>query len=93
MSVTIQIPTPLRTYTGQAGEILVEAGTVGEALQALVAAHPGLGRHLYTDEGKLRSFVNVFVNDHNMRELGGEAAPVAAGDQLLIIPAIAGGRS
>ena len=93
MSITIQVPTPLRTYVGGQAEVAVTGGTVGEAMQSLVAAHPALARHLYDAQGALRTFVNIFINDKNMRELEGEKTSVAAGDTLLIIPAIAGGRS
>ena len=92
MSVTIQIPTPLRRFTGEQGEVQVEGATVGEALRDLVRRHPPLQRHLYTDDGKLRSFVNVFLNDEDVRHLEQEGTPVAEGDTLSIIPSIAGGR-
>ena len=92
MSVTIHIPTPLRGFAGGAGEIEVEAATVGEALQAMVGLYPALTRHLFTDSGALRSFVNVFVNEEDSRHLQGDTTPVKAGDTLLIIPSIAGGR-
>ncbi|HEX4953294.1 MAG TPA: ubiquitin-like small modifier protein 1 [Thermoanaerobaculia bacterium] len=92
MSVTIHIPTPLRSYAGGQAEVAVDAATVGDALRALAGQYPSLTRHLYTDAGVLRSFVNVFVNDTNARELAGEATAVAPGDSLMIIPAIAGGR-
>ncbi len=93
MSVTIHVPTPLRSYAGGQTEVEVEATTVGGALRALTGQYPSLSRHLYTEAGALRSFVNVFVNDTNARELSGEATAVAPGDSLMIIPAIAGGRS
>ncbi len=89
---TIHIPTPLRRFTGEQGEIAVEGATVEEALRDLVRRHPGLERHLYTDDGRLRSFVNVFVNDEDVRYLADrERSPVAAGDALSIVPSIAGG--
>ena len=91
MSVTVQIPTPLRRFTGDAGEVTVEGETVDRALAALVAAHPSLKRHLYDDDGALRSFVNVFVNDDNIRYGEAGATPLADGDTLSIIPSIAGG--
>lgn len=93
MSVTIQIPTPLRRFTGDLGDVVVEGATVGEAMQDLTRRHPALQRHLYTDEGALRSFVNLFLNDEDVRHLQKEATPVAAGDTLSIIPSIAGGAS
>jgi len=91
MSVTVQIPTPLRRFTNEQGEVEVEAGTVGEALRALTDRHPELARHLFTEDGTLRSFVNLFVNDEDARHLEGQATPVRDGDTLLIIPSIAGG--
>lgn len=91
MSVVIQIPTPLRGFAGGQGEVEVEGATVGEALSDLTRRHPELARHLYTDDGALRSFVNVFLNDEDSRHLEGLDTPVQAGDSLLIIPSIAGG--
>src|SRR5687768_11963789 len=90
---TIQIPTPLRRFTGDSGEIEVEGGTVEEALRDLVRRHPALERHLYADDGRLRSFVNVFKNDEDVRYLERERTPIAAGDTLSIVPSIAGGAS
>jgi molybdopterin converting factor small subunit len=89
----IQIPTPLRQYAGTQPAVDVKAGTIGEALTDLVAKHPDLRRHLYTEEGKLRAFVNVYLNDEDVRYLQKEATPVADGDNISIVPSIAGGRS
>ena len=91
MSVTIQIPTPLRRFTGEQGEVEVDGATVGDALSDLTQRFPTLRRHLYTDDGALRSFVNVFLNDEDVRHLQAQGTPLAAGDTLLIIPSIAGG--
>ena len=91
MSVTIQIPTPLRRFTSEQGEVQVDGSTVGEALSALTERFPALRRHLYTDDGTLRSFVNVFLNDEDVRHLNSNQTPVAQGDTLVIIPSIAGG--
>lgn len=91
MSVTIQIPTPLRRFTGEQGEVQVDGATVGEALSDLTRRHPALRRHLYTDDGTLRSFVNIFLNEEDVRHLQAQGTPVAAGDTLFIIPSIAGG--
>jgi adenylyltransferase/sulfurtransferase len=93
MSVTLHIPTPLRRFTADQAEVEVEAGTVGEALRALTSRHPTLQRHIYTDGGALRSFVNLFLNDEDVRHLQKEATPVKAGDTLSIIPSIAGGAT
>ena len=88
----IHIPTPLRTYTDQKGTVSVEAATVAQGLAALVAAHPAMQQHLFTPEGKLRSFVNVYLNEDDIRYLPAkEASPVTASDELTIIPSIAGG--
>lgn len=91
MSLTIQIPTPLRRFTGERGEVQVEGTTVGEALRRLIDQHGALQPHLYTEEGKLRSFVNLFLNDEDVRYLKQENTPVREGDTLSIIPSIAGG--
>lgn len=88
---TIHIPTPLRAFTGQAASVSVEGATVGEALAALTTAHPGLARHLRDDQGRLRSFVNVYLGDEDIRYLEKEATPVTAGATLSIVPSIAGG--
>lgn len=91
MSVIVEIPTPLRRFTGEEREVPVAGGTVHESLRAAVERHPSLERHLYTDDGKLRSFVNVFVNDDDIRHLDKENTPVSDGDRVVIIPSIAGG--
>ena len=88
----INIPTPLRQYSGKQPTVEVKAGTVAEALSGLVYKHPDLRRHLYTDEGKLRSFVNVYVNDEDVRYLQKEATAIQDGDTISIVPSIAGGR-
>ena len=91
MSLSVRIPTQLRTLTGGAGEVQVEASTVGEALKALDAAHPGMGDRLFDDAGNLRRFVNVFLADEDVRFLEGLATPVGDGQTLSIVPAVAGG--
>jgi len=91
MTITVEIPTPLRRFTGDAAAVAVEGTTVGAALAALVERHPSLGRHLYSDEGKLRSFVNVFLNDRDVRHLQAGETPLSDGDTVSIIPSIAGG--
>lgn len=88
----IHIPTPLRAYTDKQETVSVEGATVAEALAALVAAHPAMQQHLFTSEGKLRSFVNVYLNDDDVRYLPAkEETSVAPSDELTIIPSIAGG--
>jgi molybdopterin synthase sulfur carrier subunit len=89
----IHIPTPLRQYAGKQPALDVAGETVGEALGDLVAQHPDLRRHLYTEEGKLRSFVNVYLNDEDVRYMQKEATPVKENDNISIVPSIAGGRS
>jgi sulfur-carrier protein len=91
MSLSVRIPTQLRTLTGGAGEVQVEGSTVGEALKALDAAHPGMGDRLFDEGGNLRRFVNVFLADEDVRFLDGLATPVADGETLSIVPAVAGG--
>ena len=90
MSLTIRIPTQLRTLTGRRGEVEVEAASVGEALKALDAANPGLADRLFDEAGELRRFVNVFLADEDVRFLDGLATPVVDGQTLSIVPAVAG---
>jgi len=88
----IHIPTPLRVYTDKQDTVGVEASTVSEALDALTSRHPDLKRHLFSEEGKLRAFVNVYLNDEDIRYLPEkEATRVNVKDELSIIPSIAGG--
>ena len=87
----VHIPTPLRQYAGKQATVEVTAATVGDALQQLIAQYSDLRRHLYTDEGKLRAFVNVYVNDEDIRYLLKELTPVKDADTLSIVPSIAGG--
>lgn len=91
MPVTIHIPSALRQYAGGGDTVTVEAGTVDEALANLVKAHAALRRHLFADDGRLRSFVNVYVNDEDIRYRDGEKTALRDNDSLSIIPSIAGG--
>ena len=91
MTVLIQIPTPLRGFADEQAEVAVAAATVGEAMEQLVARYEGLRPHLYGDDGKLRTFVNLFLNDEDVRYLEREATPIAGDATLAIIPSIAGG--
>jgi len=91
MTVSIRIPTTLRTLTGGSSEVQVEGATVGEALESLETAHPGFKERLFDDEGGLRRFVNVFVADDDVRYLDGVNTPVPDGETIAIIPAVAGG--
>ncbi len=88
----ILIPTPLRQYVGGADSVDMDATTAGELLAKLTEAHPDLKKHLFNDEGKMRSFVNVYVNDDDIRYLDRDATPVKEGDTVSIVPSIAGGR-
>ncbi|MGB8888236.1 MAG: MoaD/ThiS family protein [Candidatus Korobacteraceae bacterium] len=89
----ILIPTPLRQYVDKQSSVELSAGTVGEALDALISRHPDLRKHLYTDEGRLRAFVNLYVNEDDVRYLQQELTPVSPSDTLTIVPSIAGGES
>jgi sulfur-carrier protein len=91
MSVTVRVPTTLRTLTGGDAEVEVEGGTVGEVLGALEERHPGFASRILDDEGGIRRFVNVFVADDDVRFLEGLDTPVPEGETLAIIPAVAGG--
>jgi len=89
----ILIPTPLQSYAGGQSAVEVPASTVGEAVQALLSSHPELRKHLYNEQGRLRAFVNLYLNEDDVRYLQHEQTPVADGDTLSIVPSIAGGRS
>ena len=91
MSVTVRVPTILRQYTGGTSEVPVEGATLSEVLTALDAAHPGIGARVLDDEGKLRRFVNVYVNDDDVRFAEGLATATPDGASVSIIPAVAGG--
>jgi adenylyltransferase/sulfurtransferase len=90
-NLTINIPTPLRPYVSGQAAINVSGATVGEALEGLTQQHPDLRRHLYGDQGKLRAFINVYVNDEDIRYLQKENTPIQTGDSISIVPSIAGG--
>jgi adenylyltransferase/sulfurtransferase len=87
----ILVPTPLRQYAGKQSAVDVQAATVGEALSALTSSYPDLRKHLYSDEGKLRAFVNLYLNDEDIRYLQADQTAVKDGDTLSIVPSIAGG--
>ena len=92
MAVTVSIPTPLRGFTGGRDALELPGHTVGEVLDGLLVAHSGLKRHLVQDDGRLRNFVNLYLNDTDIRQLDSTATPVREGDVLTIVPSIAGGR-
>jgi sulfur-carrier protein adenylyltransferase/sulfurtransferase len=91
MAHRVLIPTPLRPYTGQQDAVEVDGTTVGELLASLTTRYGDLRKHLYSDDGKLRSFVNVYVNDDDIRYLEREATALKAGDVVSIVPSVAGG--
>jgi adenylyltransferase/sulfurtransferase len=93
MAVTIIIPTALRQFAGGSSEVGVEAQTAGDALAQLTGRHTQLQQHLYNEQGKLRNFVNVYVNDEDIRHTSGAETPVKDGDTIMIVPSIAGGVS
>jgi adenylyltransferase/sulfurtransferase len=90
--MTIFIPTPLRSYAGGRDAVEIDAPTLSEAVDGLTRLHPDLRKHLFTPEGKIRAFVNLYLNDEDVRYLPEkEATSVTATDTLSIIPSIAGG--
>jgi sulfur-carrier protein adenylyltransferase/sulfurtransferase len=91
MSVTVSIPTPLRGFTAGQDTLQLSGDTVGQVLDGLVAAHAGLRRHLLQEDGRLRTFVNLYLNETDIRHLSSTATPVRPGDVLTIVPSIAGG--
>lgn len=91
MAVKVIIPTPLRAYTAKEQSVELQAATVGEALQSLVKRFSDLKKHLFSDDGRLRSFVNVYVNDEDIRYMQKDLTPLRDGDIVSIVPSIAGG--
>src|SRR5919205_4593609 len=91
MPVTISIPAPLRQFAAGQSQIVVEAKTAGEALNQLTSTHAALHRHLFNDHNALRNFVNVYLNDEDIRHASGPDTPVKDGDTIMIVPSIAGG--
>ncbi|MBE0408808.1 MAG: MoaD/ThiS family protein [Anaerolineales bacterium] len=91
MTKNMRIPAPLRPYTDGRAEVPVEGETVGAALNNLTAQYPGLRPHLFDERGELRSFVNLFLNDEDIRHLQGVETAIQEGDRLMLIPSIAGG--
>jgi len=87
----VLIPTPLRQFTAKQDSVTVPGATVGEVLAALITEYPDLRKQIFNDEGKLRSFVNVYLNDEDIRYLGKDATPAADTDTLSLVPSIAGG--
>jgi MoaD family protein len=90
-TVTLRIPTPLRSYTEEQSAVEVAGTTVAEALKALVDRYPDLRENLYTDDGDLRQFVNIYVDDEDIRYQDGPQTALDEGDEVSIVPSIAGG--
>lgn len=88
----VLIPTPLRVYAGKKDVVEAEGSTVGELLDNLTSQYTDLRNHLYNEDGRLRSFVNVYVNDDDIRYLEKEATPIKDGDTVSIVPSVAGGK-
>jgi molybdopterin synthase sulfur carrier subunit len=93
MAVKVRIPTPLQALTGQSSEVAAEGATVSDVLADLEQRYPGVRSRLYEDDGRLRRFVNLYVNDEDIRFLQGEETALGDGDELSIVPAIAGGAT
>ena len=91
MSVSVRIPTILRPYTGGAAEVTAEGGTLAEVLDGLETAHPGIRARVLDDAGTIRRFVNVYVDDDDVRFADGLSTPTPDGTSISIIPAVAGG--
>ncbi|GGZ10449.1 MoaD/ThiS family protein [Streptomyces nitrosporeus] len=91
MSVKVRIPTILRTYTGGQAEVEAEGAVLSEVIESLEKNHPGIGARVLDDQGKLRRFVNVYVNDDDVRFESGLQTPTPDGAGISIIPAVAGG--
>jgi len=91
MAVTVRIPTPLRKFTNDQAEVSVEGATVGEVIDNLEAQHSGIKEKIAEESGAIRRFVNIYVNEEDIRFLDGPASALKDGDQVTIVPAIAGG--
>lgn len=93
MAVTVRIPTPLQKLTANMADVAVEAGTIGDMVESLEAKYPGIKERLCDESGRLRRFVNVYVNEEDIRFLDNENTRVEDGSEVSIIPAIAGGAA
>ncbi len=89
---TVKIPPVLRSSTGGEKEVAADGSNVGEVLRSLASTHPDTERQLFADDGQLNRYVNVYLNDEDVRVLDGLETPVGAADTLVILPAMAGGR-
>jgi molybdopterin synthase sulfur carrier subunit len=91
LSVVVRIPTPLQKLTGNQGEVRLEGNTLAEIIDALEATYPGIKERLCEEDGRLRRFVNIYVNEEDARFMDGLDTAVKDGDEISIVPAIAGG--
>jgi molybdopterin synthase sulfur carrier subunit len=93
MPITIEIPTAFRRFTEGAPKVDSAATTVADALNELTKKFPALARHVRDEQGQIRQFLNVYLNEEDIRFLGGESCPLKEGDRVLLVPSIAGGCS
>ena len=91
--ITLLIPTALRSFTGSKASVDVSGTTVGDALADLTNTHPDIKKHIFDDDGNLRSFINIYLGEDNVKSLQGLDTPVPDGAELMLVPAIAGGRA
>ena len=92
MPVTVHVPTPLRKLTGNQAEVQIQAGSVAELVDSLEGSHAGIKERLVDEEGEIRRYVNIYVNEEDIRFLDGKETVLKDGDSVSIVPAIAGGR-
>ena len=91
MPVEVRLPTVLRSQAGGRSSVSVDGSTVGEVIRSLVSAHPGMTEQVLNADGTLHKFVNIYVNDDDVRYTGGLTTSVSAGDEITLLPAVAGG--
>ena len=91
MSVTIEIPTAFRRFTDDTAKVECTPATVAGVLEQLTARYPALARHIRDEKGQIRQFLNVYLNEEDIRFLGGESCPAKDGDRVMLVPSIAGG--
>ena len=92
MSIVVRIPTPLRRLTNGQDKVDVEGDSLGGVIDAMNEQHPGIRERICDDQGQLRNFVNVYVNGEDVRFLQGMETPMSTGDEVSVVPAVAGGR-
>jgi len=91
VSISIEIPTAFRRFTDGVPKLDTSATTIADALNELTSRYPALSKHVRDDQGQIRQFLNVYLNDEDIRFLSGESTPLKEGDRLLLVPSIAGG--